>query len=118
MVYLNRVTEGSKGKVAAKLEIMEPCCSVKDRCAGGCNVDDVMGAAHAPGRPRPCVTPLATAACRIGYSMITSAEAAGKITPNKVHDELLGASCRVQQGCALTSRMLPAIPRPAGMHVH
>ncbi|GFH22408.1 PALP domain-containing protein [Haematococcus lacustris] len=100
MVYLNRVTAGCHAKVAAKLEIMQPCCSVKVGAVRGqprgqpglllppatLSLIQSCSTTHTQIRVtctmQPC-TMSAPMQDRIGRSMIEDAEAKGLIQPGE-----------------------------------
>lgn len=78
MVYLNNVVEGCVANIAAKLEYMGPCRSVKDRYT---LISHYVFAAL-------CICCLCHLSLnmfsRIALSMISDAEEKGLISPNKV----------------------------------
>jgi len=83
MVYLNNILDGCVACIAAKLEMMEPCFSVKDRYTT-CylQISSVFLVLVVISEINAVVIPFLI--CRIAYSMIKDAEDKGLITPGKV----------------------------------
>lgn len=81
MVYLNNVVDGCVARIAAKLESMEPCSSVKDRFFFFYFYFFFVFIIEKSPEPR---VQRFKFLFRIGYSMIADAEAKGLITPGKV----------------------------------
>ena len=85
MVYLNNIVEGCMARIAAKLESMQPCFSIKDRhdinsqtrelwSNFGISISEIL-------------IMIFFFALRTAFSMIKDAEDKGLITPGKVsHD--------------------------------
>lgn len=82
MVYLNNIVDGCVARIAAKLEMMEPCSSVKERYV---HIYIYITCLVCSTRHYLCSFVLNDLlVARIAYGMIKDAEDKGLITPGKV----------------------------------